>query len=135
MPLQAGRPGDRPVVYDSDLGILCPVCGKPSKGCRCQRRPASVPTNQPPQQRQPDKADGILRVSRDRGHRRGKTVTIITGVSGGPGVIDELAGSLKRLCGSGGTVKDGVIEVQGDHREQVLAKLLVMGFKAKLAGG
>ncbi|HEX2922966.1 MAG TPA: stress response translation initiation inhibitor YciH [Chloroflexota bacterium] len=134
MPLQPGRPGnDRPVVYDSDVGRVCPTCGQPEKSCRCRRKPAVGQAKQP--QQSLSKPDGILRVSRDRSHRRGKTVTVITGAPGGPAAIDDLAGTLKRLCGSGGTVKDGVIEIQGDHREQVLSKLLEMGFKAKQAGG
>ncbi len=131
---QPGWPGDdRPVVYDSDVGRLCPACGQPEKSCRCRRRPLIGPGRQP-QQNSP-KPDGTVRVSRDRSHRKGKTVTVITGVPGGPAAVDDLAGTLKRLCGSGGTVKDGVIEIQGDHREQVLAKLLEMGFRAKQAGG
>jgi translation initiation factor 1 len=83
----------------------------------------------------PEKADGIVRVMRDRKHRGGKTVTIITGVPASSEAITVLAQQLKKLCGTGGTVKDGAIEIQGDHCEKVLAKLSEMGYKVKRAGG
>ena len=80
--------------------------------------------------------DGGLRVWRDSKRRRGKTVTVIAGVPGGPSALAELAGALKRHCGSGGTVQDdGTIEVQGDHRERVVEKLQALGYRVKLAGG
>ena len=62
-------------------------------------------------------------------------MTIITGIPGGQDARDELATSLKRLCGSGGTVKDTAIEIQGDHRERVAGRLRELGFTVKLAGG
>jgi len=83
----------------------------------------------------PKMADGIVRVMRDRKHRGGKTVTIITGVPASNEALTVLAQQLKKLCGSGGTVKDGAIEIQGDHCEKVLAKLSEMGYKVKRAGG
>lgn len=126
----SGRNVDRPVVYDSDHGRICPACQKPAKSCACRQRQTS-----PNQRQAAPKGDGVVRVSRDRRARRGKTVTVISGVPGNPAALDELGGTLKRLCGSGGTVKDGVIEIQGDHRDLVLSKLLDMGYRAKLAGG
>jgi translation initiation factor 1 len=72
---------------------------------------------------------------RDRKHRGGKTVTVITGVPANQNEIAVLAQQLKKLCGSGGTVKDGVIEIQGDHCDKVQAKLTEMGYKVKRAGG
>lgn len=125
-----GQSSDRPVVYDTAQGRICPICQKPTKSCAC-RQQRSVP----PQQRSAPKNDGIVRVSRDRRNRRGKTVTVVTGVPGGEANLDELAGILKRLCGCGGTAKDGVIEIQGDHRDLILSKLTEMGYKVKLAGG
>ena len=118
-----GPRGDRPVVYDTDQGRLCPTCQRPINACICRLRGA-VP-----------KRDGIVRVSRDKRNRRGKTVTVITGVPADPGSLEVLAATLKRLCGSGGTAKDGTIEIQGDHRDLVLSKLTEMGYRAKLAGG
>jgi len=79
--------------------------------------------------------DGVVRISRDRKQRRGKEVTVITGLPGPPEAIAQLAAELKRLCGSGGTVKDGVIEVQGDHRERIATYLTHAGYRVKLAGG
>ena len=94
----------------------------------------------PPDERQASsstakKSDGIVRIMRDRKQRGGKTVTVITGVPIGDDALTALAQQLKKLCGSGGTVKDGVIEIQGDHREKVQAKLIDLGYKVKLAGG
>lgn len=76
-----------------------------------------------------------MRVSRDRRNRHGKTVTVVTGVPVDETALQELAATLKRLCGSGGTVKEGVIEIQGDHRDQVAARLAELGYRVKLAGG
>jgi len=72
---------------------------------------------------------------RDRKHRGGKTVTIITGVAASREAIATLAQQLKKLCGSGGTVKDGVIEIQGDHCDKVIARLTGLGYMVKRAGG
>ena len=76
-----------------------------------------------------------MRVSRDRKGRRGKTVTVVVGLAGNQVALDEIASTLKRLCGSGGTVSDGNVEIQGDHRERVAAKLTELGYTVKLAGG
>ena len=113
------------LVYSTDSGRvnICPTCGQPYKQCRCD------------QSSTPKKGDGIVRIMRDRKHRGGKTVTVITGVPASNEVITTLAQQLKKLCGSGGTIKDGVIEIQGDHCEKVQAKLSEMGFKVKRAGG
>jgi translation initiation factor 1 len=81
-------------------------------------------------------ADGVVRVWRDRRRRRGKTVTVVAGVTGDAARLQEAAGLLKRACGSGGTVQDdGTIEIQGDHRERIAAKLGEQGYRVKLAGG
>jgi len=83
--------------------------------------------------RPPD--DGIVRIARDRGNRSGKVVTVIHGLPARGPALDALAAELKRLCGAGGTVKDGVVEIQGDHRERVAEKLRALGHTVKLAGG
>ena len=80
-------------------------------------------------------ADGIVRVSRDKKGRRGKTMTIVTGLPGGPAGLAEVATMLKKLCGSGGTVSGDAVEIQGDHRDRIAAKLTELGHNVKLAGG
>jgi translation initiation factor 1 len=74
-------------------------------------------------------------VKREVQGRRGKPVTTIAGVPLAPDALRELAGELKRRCGSGGTAKDGVIEIQGDHRDVVIAELESRGYTVKRAGG
>jgi translation initiation factor 1 len=122
----AERPGagpDRRVIYSTGPGRICPGCGKPASECSCRPNAPLA------------RADGAVKISRDRRRRRGKTVTVIEGVTGSPAALDDIAGTLKRLCGSGGTVKDGVIEIQGDHREAIAAKLNELGYRTKFAGG
>jgi translation initiation factor 1 len=81
------------------------------------------------------RGDGVVRVRRETGGRGGKTVTTVNGVPVAEAALKELAGELKRLCGTGGTVKDGVIEIQGDHRDKIVAALTQRGYTVKLAGG
>jgi len=81
------------------------------------------------------RGDGIVRVRRESQGRGGKTVTTIAGVGASEDKLKELAGELKRLCGTGGTVKDWVIEIQGDHRDKIVAALQQRGHQVKLAGG
>jgi len=116
------------LVYSTDGGRVstCPTCGQPYKHCRCE---------QPGSQTSVKKSDGIVRVMRDRKGRGGKTVTVIDGVMGSEAELTTLAQQLKKLCGSGGTVKDGNIEIQGDHCDKVMAKLTALGYKVKRAGG
>jgi translation initiation factor 1 len=117
------------LVYSTDGGRIdtCPVCGRSYKQCQCDQSGSS---------KQPTKkSDGIVRVMRDRKGRGGKTVTVIAGVMGSEAELATLAQQLKKLCGSGGTIKDGNIEIQGDHCDKVQAKLTEMGYKVKRAGG
>lgn len=81
------------------------------------------------------KSDGIVRIMRDKKHRGGKTVTVITGIPANSEAITTLAQQLKKLCGSGGTVKDGSIEIQGDHLDKIQTKLTELGYKVKRSGG
>jgi len=78
--------------------------------------------------------DGIVRISRETKGRKGKGVTRITGLALTPAQLKEMALSLKQKCGCGGTVKDGVIEIQGDHRDLLMAELAALGHKVKRAG-
>lgn len=115
-----------PIVYSTEHGriSICSTCGQSSQQCRCGQPVAPA-----------KKSDGILRVMRDRKQRGGKTVTVICGIDGESETIAALAQQLKRHCGSGGTVKEGNIEIQGDHCDKVITKLLALGYKAKRAGG
>jgi translation initiation factor 1 len=114
---------DNPVVYSSELGRICPGCGKPVKGCIC-RKNSSAPAG-----------DGVVRVRRESKGRGGKTVMVITGLPLDAVALTALGGELKRRCGCGGTAKDGVIEIQGDHGELLVEELVKRGYKAKRAGG
>ena len=116
------------IVYSTDGGRVttCPNCGLSYKQCRCDQS-ASTKVEK--------KSEGIVRVMRDRKQRGGKTVTVITGVPANAEALTTLAQQLKKLCGSGGTVKEGNIEIQGDHCDKVQAKLMEMGYKVKRAGG
>ncbi len=125
--------GGSRLVYSTDGGgtEYCPDCGRPKADCRCASRKRQAGSSSARQV--PD--DGVVRVFRDRAGRHGKTVTLVTGVRGDPATLDSVATTLKRLCGSGGGVKGGAIEIQGDHREKVAAKLRELGHRVKLAGG
>jgi translation initiation factor 1 len=81
------------------------------------------------------KAKDVVRVQRDAKGRGGKTVTVVSGISLPDKDLDTLGKQLKAACGSGGTVKDGIIEVQGDHVDRIVALLVAQGYKAKRAGG
>jgi len=117
------------LVYSTDGGRIntCPRCGLSYKQCRCDQ-PSST-ANQSTK-----KSDGVVRIMRDRKHRGGKTVTVISGLLATDEAIATLAQQLKKLCGSGGTVKDGTIEIQGDHCDKVQARLVKLGYKVKRAG-
>lgn len=104
-----------------NIGGICPRCDKPHAQCACSKNPLL--------------GDGNVRVGRETKGRRGKGVTTVTGLPLGEDGLRELAAKLKNLCGTGGTVKDGCIEIQGDHRETVIAELTNLGFKAKKTGG
>ncbi len=87
-----------------------------------------------PQAKSPAPTDGTIRIFRERGGRNGKVVTVIRGLPPGA-ALHDLAADLKRLCGAGGTVKDGALEIQGDHRERLAGHLRRKGYTVKLAGG
>jgi translation initiation factor 1 len=76
-------------------------------------------------------ADGVIRVARER--RRAGVVSLVHGLA--PQEAPEIAKALKRHCGTGGTSKDGIVEIQGDHRERIVAWFVAQGRRAKVAGG
>jgi translation initiation factor 1 len=110
------------LVYSTDGGRMCPGCRKPVAQCSC--RAATAPAG-----------DGIVRVQRETKGRGGKAVTVVRGMPVDPAALAKLGQELKAACGTGGTVKDAVIEVQGDHVERVMALLQQRGFQVKRAGG
>jgi len=113
---------ENPTVYSTSTGRICPNCGKPLDSCVCKKSSKPV-------------GDGIVRIFRDSKGRKGKTVTLITGISLSVEAFHSLHSDLKRQCGSGGAIKDGVLEIQGDHRDMVFTELKKRGFTVKLAGG
>src|ERR1700683_2338472 len=113
------------IVYSTGAGRMCPGCRRPGAQCFCKWAAAKA--------RSADAGKG--RVSRQTQSRAGKTVTVITGLALTASELDTLAGELKRHCGSGGTVKDGVIEIQGEHRDAMVAQLALRGFAVKRSGG
>ncbi|MCW5635702.1 MAG: translation initiation factor Sui1 [Rubrivivax sp.] len=123
------KPTSRPaaasrLVYSTEGGRMCPQCRRPMADCRCAAQRAAAPA-----------AAGPIRVSRESKGRGGKTVTLVRGLPLATAELEALGKQLRSRCGSGGTVKDGVVEVQGDHVDRVLAWLLAQGHAAKRAGG
>ena len=81
------------------------------------------------------KGDGIVRIQRQTSGRKGKGVCLISGIDLDDAELVKLAADLKKKCGCGGAIKDGVIEIQGDKRDELKVLLELKGFKVKLAGG
>ena len=119
----ASATGGGALVYSTETGRTCPDCRQPVAQCTC--RSAQVAPA----------ADGVLRVWRETKGRGGKAVTLVKGLGGDAAALAAQARQLRTACGSGGTVKDGVIEVQGDHVERVIAQLQAQGHRVKRAGG
>jgi len=107
---------------------MCPHCGLPEKRCQCRNNPRGPGRTEP-------NAGGVARVRREKKGRGGKTVTTVADAPLPPDALKDLAKRLRRLCGTGGTVKAGVIEIQGDHVDTILEALAQDGIRAKRAGG
>ena len=103
---------------------MCPVCRQPVGACHCNA-----------QARPPAHTAGGVRVSRETKGRGGKAVTVVRGLNLDDTALAALGKRLRMACGAGGTVKDGVAEVQGDHVERVTAWLVAEGWQAKRSGG
>ncbi|WP_031481043.1 translation initiation factor Sui1 [Maridesulfovibrio frigidus] len=110
------------IVYSTDHGTICPACNSPKEKCSCGKK--SIPNN-----------DGVVRIERQTKGRKGKGVSIITGLPLDGDSLKKLGKTLKQKCGTGGTIKDSIIEIQGDHRDTLKLELEKLGYKAKLAGG
>jgi translation initiation factor 1 len=115
------------LVYSTETGKICPSCQKPVSKCSCKKKKSKSQPN--------IKIDGIIRIQRELKGRKGKTVTIVSGFQIKADELKNLAAQLKRHCGTGGSVKDGVIIIQGDHRDTLVTELKNRGFKTKIAGG
>jgi translation initiation factor 1 len=112
------------LVYSTEAGRMCPACRRPIAQCVCKSNAAAAaPT------------DGIVRLFFETKGRGGKGVTVVRGLGLDEAALAALGKKLKAACGVGGTVKDGVVELQGDHRDRVMALLAAQGFKVKKAGG
>lgn len=108
------------LVYSTETGRMCPDCGRPLADCACKAKAGAVV-----------RGDGNVRVSLQTKGRGGKAVTLVKGVALDEAALVVLGKQLRSACGAGGTTKDGVIEVQGDHRELLIAALVKAGHKAK----
>ncbi|AVJ28825.1 translation initiation factor Sui1 [Achromobacter spanius] len=112
------------LVYSTETGRMCPQCRQPVAQCQCKAAAGKAPAG-----------DGVARVSRETKGRGGKSVTLVRGLALAPDALNALGKQLRTACGSGGTFKDGVIEVQGDHCDRILEALTKQGHRAKRAGG
>ena len=111
------------IVYSTGVGSLCPNCRRPVRECVCPKgAPGAAKV-------------GTVRVGRETQGRAGKGVTTVAGLPMTLTEIETLATKLKKRCGSGGTVREGVIEIQGDHRDTIVAELIKLGWPAKRSGG
>ncbi|MDD3813758.1 MAG: translation initiation factor Sui1 [Desulfocapsaceae bacterium] len=111
------------LVFSTEQGRICPTCKKASSQCDC-RKNSTVPFS-----------DGLVRISMETKGRRGKGVTLVTGLALDPEELRSIARDLKKKCGCGGAIKDGVLEIQGDHRDLLMAEFSAQGYKVKRVGG
>jgi translation initiation factor 1 len=112
------------IVYSTGIGERCPNCLRPVAQCVCKQGTPGKTTS-----------DGVVRVSRETAGRKGKGVTVVSGLGLGEAELAALATELKKKCGSGGAVGAGRIEIQGDHRDRLVEELTKRGWRAKRAGG
>lgn len=116
------------LVYSTELGQICPYCNKSVSQCTCKTPKTGI-------KQDGIKRDGIIRVGRETKGRKGKGVSTITGLPLTLDQIHNLAKQLKQKCGSGGTVKEGIVEIQGDHRDTIIDELTKLGYPVKRSGG
>jgi translation initiation factor 1 len=113
------RKSDNGIVYSSEGGRMCPRCGLPIAECTCRAAGS----------------DAVVRVRRETKGRHGKTVTTVSGIPLPPPELKALARDLKRRCATGGSLKHGVLEIQGDHCQLLIQELRALGYTVKRAGG
>ena len=117
------------LVYSTGTGRRCPECGRTIADCSCRRSKPAQPAATTSQ------GDGIVRVGRETKGRKGKGVTVISGMPLAGDELDALATKLKKRCGCGGTVDGAVIEIQGDHRDLLVEELGRLGYTVRRSGG
>jgi translation initiation factor 1 len=122
---------DNRLVYSTETGRICSACGKPVSACVCKKKKAVKAHKR--QTSYPN--DGTIRIQREVKGRKGKTVTVVFGLPLENEKLKQFAKALKGRCGAGGSVKDGLIIIQGDHRQTLLDEIKKHGYKVKLAGG
>lgn len=122
------------LVYSSEAGRICPACGRKTSICECRGKGARARIAARAEIEAAQSGDSIVRVGRSTKGRGGKVVTTVTGVPGGDEEKKKLAAELKRSCGTGGSLKDGVIEIQGEHRDTLVRELETRGFTVKRVG-
>lgn len=110
------------LVYSTEFGRTCPDCRQPLDTCQCRRKVTVAPS------------DGVVRVSLETKGRKGKGVTVVKGLALESEALARMGKQLRSACGAGGTTKDGVIEVQGDHCERLIDTLKAQGYNARRAG-
>ncbi|MBU0664056.1 MAG: translation initiation factor Sui1 [Proteobacteria bacterium] len=114
---------DGGLVFSTEPGRICLACKKLSSQCGC-RKESTIPLS-----------DGIVRISMETKGRKGKGVTLVTGLALDPEELRKIVRELKKKCGCGGAIKDGVLEIQGDHRDLLMAEFAAQGYKVKRVGG
>jgi translation initiation factor 1 len=112
------------IVYSTGIGERCPNCLRAIRECVCKKGTPGKTSS-----------DGIVRVSRETQGRKGKGVTVISCLAVAATELEKLATELKKKCGSGGSVENGRIEIQGDHRDRIVEELNRRGWQTKRAGG
>lgn len=122
--MRKGSSDNSKLVYSTEHGRICTKCGRQLDRCDCGSKIES-----------PTAVDGVVRLRREVKGRGGKTVIVITGLPLDEKSLSNLGKKLKKKCGTGGSVKNGAIEIQGEHRDTLMTELTKVGYKVKLAGG
>ena len=115
------------LVFSTEAGRICPKCQSPISTCRCKKKR--------PEPKSQIKSDGIIRIRREVKGRKGKTVTTLSGFNLDDNALKLFSKQLKQHCGTGGSVKNGMVIIQGDHRDTIKSLLEGKGYTVKLAGG
>jgi len=116
---------NNPIVYSTEKGRIFPDCGFPEKECRCRTKKISKIISD----------DGTIRIRKEKKGRNGKEVTIIQGISLSEQAVQSIVSDIKKKVGTGGTVKDDIIEIQGDRVKFIAEYFIKLGYKVQINGG